>query len=1206
MVKQTIQIFLRVKPTRAKTGPYEIDEDDGGNPRITFTVPRDLAGGFINNKKEQYKFRFQRLFDQPTKQEEVFENVARPVIDNVLEGYNGTIFAYGQTGSGKTFTITGGAERYADRGIIPRSLSYIFEQFEKNPGFEHSTHISYLEIYNENGYDLLDPKHEVAKLEDLPKVSLMEDSDQNVHLKNLSTHTASNEEEALNLLFLGDTNRMIAETPMNQASTRSHCVFTIHITSREVGSATIRRSKLHLVDLAGSERVSKSGVNGLLLTEAKYINLSLHYLEQVIVALSEKSRQHIPYRNSMLTSVLRDSLGGNCMTTMIATCSVERKNIDESISTCRFAQRVALIKNEALLNEELDPKLMIIKLKKEIGQLKEELAMVTGETRTDDLTEEELERCQQAVQSYLQDTDPEGILDIGADMRKIQRCYRIMKQIISEKPQRSPQEEEIEPADQFSAPSPPPTERPESRAPADSRQLKKLNDIIKQRDNEINILVNMLKKEKKRAADAISQLESLGHRPATALTAPDGDRIVNGVASRLAKHRPGSENDALPDKHSKRPPSGHRRRERDPPQLDEKDEKRKAKILGDLSVGRQEAFEIYRRDYEHNQTIEDNKSTLKARYAEAKSLGELVNKSRKQINHIKSQIEHHRMTQAMQGLADPNNSEPDDIEKELRIAIEEEKHNGAVVFNIESISTCRFAQRVALIKNEALLNEELDPKLMIIKLKKEIGQLKEELAMVTGETRTDDLTEEELERCQQAVQSYLQDTDPEGILDIGADMRKIQRCYRIMKQIISEKPQRSPQEEEIEPADQFSAPSPPPTDRPESRAPADSRQLKKLNDIIKQRDNEINILVNMLKKEKKRAADAISQLESLGHRPATALTAPDGDRIVNGVASRLAKHRPGSENDALPDKYSKRPPSGHRRRERDPPQLDEKDEKRKAKILGDLSVGRQEAFEIYRRDYEHNQTIEDNKSTLKARYAEAKSLGELVNKSRKQINHIKSQIEHHRMTQAMQGLADPNNSEPDDIEKELRIAIEEEKHKYKETFNRLRVLKTEIEHLQHLLEKSKVKLLKDFELWWTEQSAIAESQQQNVHSKGHKTAWKTPPLSPLKQSASGSSITTQGSQFSEPQGPGRPPHPGSLRHSGVGTTYIKSTNTMNKESSGYHTEVSGTNHQQSWRVGSEATKPPLQLTGDAQADADIMAFMRARQNLLKKAQQGNR
>mgnify|MGYP001250921355 CR=1 FL=1 len=140
--------------------------------------------------------------------------------------------------------------------------------------------------------------------------------------------------------------RMIAETPMNQASTRSHCVFTIYITSRVRDSAVVRRSKLHLVDLAGSERVGKTGVGGTLLTEAKYINLSLHYLEQVIVALSEKSRSHIPYRNSMMTSVLRDSLGGNCMTTMIANLSFDPSSVDESISTCRFAQRVALIKNQ--------------------------------------------------------------------------------------------------------------------------------------------------------------------------------------------------------------------------------------------------------------------------------------------------------------------------------------------------------------------------------------------------------------------------------------------------------------------------------------------------------------------------------------------------------------------------------------------------------------------------------------------------------------------------------------------------------------------------------------------------------------------------------------------------------------------------------------------------------------------------------------------
>ncbi|KAI4560624.1 hypothetical protein MJG53_017253 [Ovis ammon polii x Ovis aries] len=401
-----------VKATVPAIEIYSIDEDEKLTPSLEIILPRDLADGFVNNKRESYRFKFQRIFDQDAKQETIFENIAKPVAESVLAGYNGTIFAYGQTGSGKTFTITGGAERYSDRGIIPRTLSYIFEQLQKDSSKMYTTHISYLEIYNECGYDLLDPRHEASSLEDLPKVTVLEDPDQNIHLKNLSLHQATTEEEALNLLFLGDTNRMIAETPMNQASTRSHCIFTIHLSSKEPGSATVRHAKLHLVDLAGSERVAKTGVGGQLLTEAKYINLSLHYLEQVIIALSEKHRAHVPYRNSMMTSVLRDSLGGNCMTTMVATLSLEKRNIDmpwrlhqdvsldvslspapgrlESISTCRFAQRVALIKNEAVLNEEIDPKLMIIRLQKEIQELKDELAIVTGEQRTEALTEAEL------------------------------------------------------------------------------------------------------------------------------------------------------------------------------------------------------------------------------------------------------------------------------------------------------------------------------------------------------------------------------------------------------------------------------------------------------------------------------------------------------------------------------------------------------------------------------------------------------------------------------------------------------------------------------------------------------------------------------------------------------------------------------------------------------------------------------------------------
>ncbi|CAM4537606.1 unnamed protein product [Lepidochelys olivacea] len=536
MVKQTIQIYARVKPLarRQQAGIYSVGEDEKSASSLEIIVPRDLADGFVNNKRESYKFKFQKIFDQETKQDAVFESIAKPVAECALAGYNGTIFAYGQTGSGKTFTITGGAERYSDRGIIPRTLSYIFQQLEKDSSKVYTTHVSYLEIYNECGYDLLNPRHEASRLEDLPKVTIMEDPDQNIHLKNLSLQQATNEEEALNLLFLGDTNRMIAETPMNQASTRSHCIFTIHISSKEPGSATIRRSKLHLVDLAGSERVAKTGVGGQLLTEAKYINLSLHYLEQVIIALAEKHRSHIPYRNSMMTSVLRDSLGGNCMTTMIATLSLDKRNIDESISTCRFAQRVALIKNEAVLNEEIDPRLMIIQLKKVIQELKDELAMVTGEQRTEELTQEELLQLNEIIKTFLEDPDPESTLDVGADMRKIKHCFNYIKG------------------------------------------------------------------------------------------------------------------------------SG-----------------------GEMSLGRQEAFEIFKRDYVDSITIEDNKQLLKQRFAEAKSLGEKVNEVRNKINHLKGEITQQHMQRAALGVASPSEDlhESDPGEEKLRAQIEEEKKSYKTMFN---------------------------------------------------------------------------------------------------------------------------------------------------------------------------------------------------------------------------------------------------------------------------------------------------------------------------------------------------------------------------------------------------------------------------------------------------------------------------------------------------------------------------------------------
>lgn len=391
-----IQTFLRIRPSKKPSGYFGIDEMD--QTSLKFMLPENLKLDYVNNSKVRHGFHFNDIIGMQATQEEVFKRVGAAAVQNAIDGFNSTIFAYGQTGSGKTFTLTGGPERYADRGIIPRSISMLFNEVRNRTDVQFKLYISYLELYNEQGYDLLDPSHETKALEDLPKVSMLEDEHGNFHLKNLSMHVANTEEEALELLFMGDTNRAIAETPMNMASSRSHCIFSLSIEVRVVGSDVIRRSKLHLVDLAGSERVGKTNSSGSVLTEAKYINSSLFFLEMVIVALYEKAtkgRTHVPYRNSMMTSVLRDSLGGNCKTIMIATINPEASHTEESLSTCRFAQRVSLIKNKATVNEDLDPSLVIRRLKSEILQLREEIAFLKGEAGEGDaLTPQDIDDLQ--------------------------------------------------------------------------------------------------------------------------------------------------------------------------------------------------------------------------------------------------------------------------------------------------------------------------------------------------------------------------------------------------------------------------------------------------------------------------------------------------------------------------------------------------------------------------------------------------------------------------------------------------------------------------------------------------------------------------------------------------------------------------------------------------------------------------------------------
>ena len=607
-MKEGIKIFLRQKPVnKGKTGHTEIEKS-----LINFHVPRDESEGFINNKKETYKFKFEEVFPGDTHQDTIFNSVCKNAAESAKNGYNATLFAYGQTGSGKTFTITGGAERYKDRGMIPRSISYIFQEFEKDLASTFTMHISYLEIYNESGYDLLDPAKEVTRLEDLPRVTLQEDSDGNFHTRNLTIHQANTEEDALNLLFMGDTNRMTAETPMNMASTRSHCIFTIYISCKSQDAPTIRRGKLHLVDLAGSERVNKTGVSGTLLNEAKYINLSLHFLEQVIIALSEKSRTHIPYRNSMMTSMLRDSLGGNCVTSMIATISVEKKNIDESISTCRFAQRVALIKNDAFCNEEVDPKLEIARLKKEVQNLQDDITLAGRNASSDPLSESELNECREIVKKFIESTDTEEALDIEADFRKIHFCYQYLKLLLKQASNSRPVQTQNDKT---------------NKLPPDAddihKELSKLRDLVAQRDTEINILVNLLKKKNVKISSTSSK-----------------DVAVKSPALPFVKSTAHGN-----DKN--------------------------------LSKGRQGAFDIFRRDYENNHSIEQNKSELKAKMKEAKQIGSMVNKVREKINSLKVSIEQRRVAMAVQGLVTSESQvcQVDPIEEDLKRQIEQEKES---------------------------------------------------------------------------------------------------------------------------------------------------------------------------------------------------------------------------------------------------------------------------------------------------------------------------------------------------------------------------------------------------------------------------------------------------------------------------------------------------------------------------------------------------
>lgn len=315
------------------------------------------------SKEAQGSFTFDRVFNMQCKQSDIFDYSIRPTVDDLLNGYNGTVFAYGQTGAGKSYTMMGSSiDDEVGRGVIPRIVEQIFASIMSSPStIEYTVRVSYMEIYMERIRDLMAPQND-----NLP---VHEEKNRGVYVKGLLEIYVSSVQEVYEVMRRGGNARAVAATNMNQESSRSHSIFVITVTQKNVETGSAKSGQLFLVDLAGSEKVGKTGASGQTLEEAKKINKSLSALGMVINSLTDGKSSHVPYRDSKLTRILQESLGGNSRTTLIINCSPSSYNDAETLSTLRFGMRAKSIKNKAKVNAELSP----LELKQLLGKAKTQI-----------------------------------------------------------------------------------------------------------------------------------------------------------------------------------------------------------------------------------------------------------------------------------------------------------------------------------------------------------------------------------------------------------------------------------------------------------------------------------------------------------------------------------------------------------------------------------------------------------------------------------------------------------------------------------------------------------------------------------------------------------------------------------------------------------------------------------------------------------------
>ncbi|KAG3197285.1 hypothetical protein PC128_g6955 [Phytophthora cactorum] len=386
---ERVRVVVRVRPPN----DHELQQNSCHH---TLTVDDEGGQVFVCKKKSEsevereLRYSYDRVFNEKANQSDVF-NYLRDGVQQVAQGFNCTIFAYGQTGTGKTHTMLGqdlehhlattslspeAPESFPSWGVIPRAIESLFDELQSisRHGSAGVVHCSYMQIYNNDVYDLLQDNKKRMK-DPLAVREMIKGNAKQIYVSGLSEFRVTNLQETLQLLKTGNRNRTIRATTYNEKSSRSHALLqlSIEVESRGLESATtiIRRAKLNLVDLAGSEKWDSAVVVGSDRSkELTSINQSLSALGNVISALVNPKRTHIPYRDSKLTRLLQDSLGGNTRTVVIATISPSESAVDETISTLQFADRAKCVAIRVKVNELVDDAILLAQAQREISRLK--------------------------------------------------------------------------------------------------------------------------------------------------------------------------------------------------------------------------------------------------------------------------------------------------------------------------------------------------------------------------------------------------------------------------------------------------------------------------------------------------------------------------------------------------------------------------------------------------------------------------------------------------------------------------------------------------------------------------------------------------------------------------------------------------------------------------------------------------------------------